>query len=219
MTEEPTWETAETELQPNGYDLQGTLLEICSCHSPCPCFIGEDPDGGKCDGVLAFKLAQGQVGDQDVSGLTVVNIAQIPGNALAGGWRSVLVIDDGATEAQHEALLQAFSGQLGGPLADMAGLVGEVVAVERAPITHSTDQVKGGLQVGGIVDAEVRPIQSAPDGSTATLYGSAFATVEGAPAYLGKSTKYRVDLRQHGMTWSFDGHNATQTAWHMEHRP
>jgi hypothetical protein len=39
-----------------------------------------------------------------------------------------------ATSAQQEALLAAFTGKEGGPLADLAGLIGEVVAVERAPI-------------------------------------------------------------------------------------
>lgn len=202
-----------------GYSLEGTLLEICSCGSPCPCFIGEDPDGGKCFGVIAFHLDQGRIGDTDVSGLTVVNVAQIPGNALAGGWRSVMLVDDQATDAQYEALLDAFSGKLGGGLADLAGLVGELVAVERAPVTHAVDKVDGRLRVDGIIEADLQPIQSSPDGSTATLHGSAFATVEGAPAYLGKSSRYRVDLPRHGMNWSYDGQNSIQTAWKMEHQP
>ena len=28
------------------YELEGTLLEACSCGVLCPCWIGEDPDGG-----------------------------------------------------------------------------------------------------------------------------------------------------------------------------
>ncbi|WP_425429215.1 DUF1326 domain-containing protein [Ectothiorhodospira marina] len=36
------------------------------------------------------------------------NVAHIPGNALAGGWRSVLIIDDQATDHQHNALVSAF---------------------------------------------------------------------------------------------------------------
>jgi hypothetical protein len=31
------------------YELEGTLLEACSCGVLCPCWIGEDPDGGACD--------------------------------------------------------------------------------------------------------------------------------------------------------------------------
>ncbi|MCC5811022.1 MAG: DUF1326 domain-containing protein [Ectothiorhodospiraceae bacterium] len=202
-----------------GYSLNGTLLEICSCATPCPCFIGEDPDGGECFGVIAFHLEDGWIGDQDVSGLTVINVAHIPGNALAGSWRVVLLVDDKATQAQEQALLKAFSGELGGPLGDLAGLVGEVVSVERAPIRHAARHVEGSLRVEGVIDAELQPIQSSPDGSTATMHNSAFTTVKGAPAYIGKTTKYRVNLPEHGMVWSFDGRNTIQTAWQMEHRP
>jgi hypothetical protein len=29
-----------------GYELEGSLLEVCTCNVLCPCWIGEDPDGG-----------------------------------------------------------------------------------------------------------------------------------------------------------------------------
>ncbi len=57
----------------------------------------------------------------------------IPGNVLAGNWTAVVYVDDQATKTQEEALLKVFTGQLGGAIADIAGLIGEVVAVERAP--------------------------------------------------------------------------------------
>ncbi|MFW5678715.1 MAG: DUF1326 domain-containing protein [Pseudomonadota bacterium] len=202
-----------------GYVLDGTLLEICSCNTPCPCFIGEDPDGGECFGVIAFRLDKGTIGEVDVSGLTLVNVAHIPGNALAGNWRLVLLVDDRASETQQAALLAAFGGDLGGPLADMAGLIGELVAVERASIRHETDRAEGSLVADGMIEADLTPIRSAPDGSTAKILDSAFSTVKDAPAYIGKSTRYRVNLPQHGMTWSYDGRNTIQTAWRMEHRP
>ncbi len=201
------------------YHLEGTMLEICSCAASCPCFIGEDPDGNECFGVIAFNLEQGEARGIDVSGLTLVNVAHIPGNALAGNWRSVLLVDSKANDAQYEALLDAFGGKLGGPLADMASLVGELVAVERVPITHEAEHAEGRLQAGEFLDAEFGPIQSSPDGTTATLNDSAFTTVKGAPAYLGKSRRYRVNLPQYDMSWSYDGHNTIQTAWMMEHQP
>lgn len=44
-------------------------------------------------GLIAFHLERGEARGVDVSGLTLVNVAHIPGNAPAGGWRSVLLID------------------------------------------------------------------------------------------------------------------------------
>ncbi|MDH4012188.1 MAG: hypothetical protein OEU55_15805 [Desulfobacterales bacterium] len=28
------------------YRLEGKLLEVCTCNAICPCWVGEDPDGG-----------------------------------------------------------------------------------------------------------------------------------------------------------------------------
>ncbi len=89
------------------YVLDGTLLEACSCGGPCPCWVGDDPDGGRCDSVNAYHIDRGQVGGVDVSNLSFVQVNQIPGNVLAGNWRAVFYIDDKATPAQQEAILNA----------------------------------------------------------------------------------------------------------------
>ena len=107
------------------YQLQGTLLEACSCGVLCPCWIGEDPDGGTCDAFVAYHFDKGEIDGVDVSGLNVVNIVHIPGNVLTpGSWQLVMFLDAAASERQRDAIVAAYSGKLGGPLADLAGLVG-----------------------------------------------------------------------------------------------
>src|ERR671935_2684703 len=118
-----------------GYQLEGTLLEVCSCDVLCPCWIGEDPDLGKCDSIVAYNLDKGTIRGVDVSGLTLVSAVNIPGNILEGNWRQLVFVDDRASDEQAEAMLDAFSGKLGGPLADLAQLIGERVAVARGPIS------------------------------------------------------------------------------------
>ena len=54
---------------------------------------------------------------------------------LAGNWKQAVFVDDRATDEQEQALLAAFGGALGGPLGDLAQLVGERLAVA-APISH-----------------------------------------------------------------------------------
>ena len=130
------------------YVLDGTLLEACSCGGPCPCWVGDDPDGGRCDSVNAYHIDRGQVGGVDVSHLSFVQVNQIPGNVLAGNWRAIFYIDDKGTPAQQEAILNVFGGKLGGPLADVASLVGERVAVHFVPIEHRVEGGKGTLRVG-----------------------------------------------------------------------
>jgi hypothetical protein len=155
-----------------------------------------------------------------VSGLSLVGVAHIPGNVLEGNWRQVVYVDDAASEEQSEALLAAFSGQLGGPLADLAELVGERVAIERASIKHELSGGAGKLTVGTNGDskvyAEMHPYVG-PDGSTTTLNNSVFSTVPGSPAWIGKASLHRVDLPRYGMSWEYDGKNAIQSEWKIEY--
>ena len=55
-----------------GYQVKGQLLEVCTCNILCPCWVGEDPDSGTCDGVLAWHYDEGHINGVDVAGRTFV---------------------------------------------------------------------------------------------------------------------------------------------------
>src|SRR3712207_3356181 len=87
------------------YDLEGSLLEVCTCETLCPCWIGEDPDGGTCQSVLTYHFDRGTIRGVDVSGLTIAAAVFIPGNILEGNFRQVLFIDDEASDEQAEVMV------------------------------------------------------------------------------------------------------------------
>lgn len=89
------------------YHLEGRIPEVCDCNVLRPCWIGEDPDNGTCDAVLAYRIDKGTIEGVDVSGLTIANIAFIPGNILEGNLKTALFVDENASEAQENALLRA----------------------------------------------------------------------------------------------------------------
>jgi len=60
------------------YDLEGTLLEACSCGVLCPCWVGSDPDGGTCDSFNAYHFDRGTIRGVDVGGLSFINVCHIP---------------------------------------------------------------------------------------------------------------------------------------------
>src|SRR5215469_5149175 len=142
------------------YHLEGRLLEVCDCRVLCPCWIGEDPDNGTCDAI----------------------VAHLPGNILAGNWRIAVYIDDKASDKQMDALLHVYTGKAGGPIADIAKLVGEVVAVERVPITFDVDKGRGTIKIGDTQYAELEPYEGAT-GAKTTLTDTIFSTVPGAPVF------------------------------------
>ena len=47
------------------YHFEGRLPEVCDCRGLCPCWIGEDPDNGTCDLVLAYHFDAGAVDGVD----------------------------------------------------------------------------------------------------------------------------------------------------------
>lgn len=152
----------------------------------------------------------------DVSDLTVVLVAYIPGNVLAGNWDVVVLVDERATPEQRDALLAAFSGQLGGPISDWAGLIGTVKGVEYVAISHQVEGGVGRLVVGDVLESEMAPFRSA-EGSVTTLRDSIFSTVPGAPAWASKASVHRLSLPAYGWEWEFEGRNAIQADWKMEH--
>ena len=191
------------------YQLEGSLLEVCTCNTLCPCWVGEDPDGGICEGVLAWHVNEGTINGTDVAGRTLALLAHIPGNILEGNWRVVVYVDDGASDEQQAALLDVWTGKLGGPVADLAQLVGEVLAVERAPIKFRVEGARGTLAIGDAIHAQLQPFQGATGESTA-LHDSIFTTIPGSPAFVGKAESYKVGVPEHGFEIDLKDHNAVQ---------
>ena len=175
----------------------------------CPCWVGEDPDGGTCDALVAWHVDKGTVNGVDVSGLTLSMSAHIPGNILKGNWRVVVFVDDKASPKQQDALLNVWTGKLGGPVADLAKLVGKVEAVRRAPITFGIKGGKGKVKVGQWMEAELAPFAGAKGGTT-TLSDSVFTTIPGSPAYVAKASSYTNNVPELGLKINIKNHNAIQ---------
>jgi len=197
------------------YHLKGDLLEVCDCNTLCPCWIGEDPDNGTCQSALAYRIESGDIDGVDVSGLNFGVAVFIPGNVLQGNWRTVRYVDDRATPAQEAALLKLFRGELGGPVAELAKLVGEEVAVRRAPISFTVVEGKGKLKIGEAVSADMEPYRG-PNGEPTRLVDSIFSTIPGSPAYVAKASRFHLHQPEIGVKLDITNHNAIQGLFEMQ---
>ncbi len=197
------------------YHLEGRLLEVCNCRVLCPCWIGEDPDYGTCDTVIAWRFDKGTINGVDVAGRTIAVIAHVPGNILQGNWRAAVYLDDKVTPQQEEAILGVYTGKLGGPVADLVKLIAEVVSVEKVPITFTVEGGRGTIQLGDAGYAELEPYTSA-SGKTTTLTDTVFSTVPGAPVFVGKSPHYRAKNAKLGIDLDMSGHNALQSTFRFD---
>jgi len=194
------------------YRLEGRLLEVCNCKVLCPCWIGEDPDNGTCDTIVAWHFDKGTIDGVDVAGTTVAVVAHVPGNILKGNWRAAVYVSDKASAKQEEALLKVYTGKLGGPVADLVKLIGEVVSVEKVPITFDVKGGRGTIKIGDVAYAELEPYQGATGGQT-TLSDTIFSTVPGAPVFVGKAPRYRSKNKKLGIDLDIKNHNALQSVF------
>jgi hypothetical protein len=75
-----------------------------------------------------------------------------------GNWKLGMFVDENGTDEQAEKLTAVFGGQLGGPIAGLAPLVGEMLGVERAPIEVVDDGVRHSVKIGDAIDFEIADI-------------------------------------------------------------
>jgi hypothetical protein len=142
------------------WQLSGSYAETCSCELMCPCNLSFDHGAtyDYCRATLAFDIQEGEIEGTDIAGLGVVVIIDTPKVMTDGNWKLGMFVDERASDEQMDKLGKVFGGQLGGPMAALAGLVGEVVGVERAPIDFQHDGLRHAVRAGDAIDFEVQDI-------------------------------------------------------------
>jgi hypothetical protein len=197
------------------YHLEGQMLEVCDCRVLCPCWIGEDPDNGTCESMLAYQIDKGTIDGMDVSGHTVAVVAHIPGNALKGDYRAAIYVDDRTSPEQEKALLDVYTGKQGGPAVELSSMFGEVVSVRRVPITYAVDQGRGTLKIADVGFADMVPYLG-PNGAITTLSDTIYSTIPGAPVFVSKATRFVSKDPLLGHDFDISGFNALQTTFVLD---
>lgn len=142
------------------WSISGNYAETCSCELMCPCNLTFDHGAtyDYCRATLAFEITNGDIEGTDVAGTKVVAIIDTPKVMTEGNWGLGMFIDEGASDEQAEKLAQVFGGQLGGPMAGLAPLVGEMRGVERARIELVNDGLRHSVRAGDAIDFEIEDI-------------------------------------------------------------
>jgi hypothetical protein len=115
----------------------------------------------------------------------------VPANLTAGNWTVGLVIDEGASDEQAQALERIISGQEGGPFAEFVPMIGEVQPLRRASVTFSEGDAPSG-SVEGETQIQFEPSRG-PDGTPTTVTNAplAFAPSVGIGKGSGKGQSIR----------------------------
>jgi len=142
------------------WSIEGTYFETCSCELMCPCNLSFDHGAtyDYCRVTLVFDIREGEIEGTEVGGRTLAVIADTPKVMTEGNWRLGMFVDEGASDEQMEKLTAVFGGQLGGPMAALAPLIGKVLGVERAPIEVVEEGLTHSVRIGDAIDFEVEDI-------------------------------------------------------------
>ncbi|MDA2809777.1 DUF1326 domain-containing protein [Nocardiopsis sp. RSe5-2] len=133
------------------WHLRGEWFDVCSCSLPCPCTFAQAPTGGACLFTLAWQVHEGHYGGTDLSGLGVVALGQFQGNMWIDDPDALMTlmfyIDAKGGPAQRQALERIFTGKEGGWPGTFGSLIGELRAVEHAPIDFRAEADLSSWQV------------------------------------------------------------------------
>lgn len=140
------------------WEVEGSYFENCNCVFACPCSVTSfvmPATQDRCNVVIVYHIARGEIDGTNVGGHTVAVVADTPGQMTNGNWRVGLIIDDKASKEEVEKLAGVFSGQMGGPMGNLAPLIGEVLGVEQHPIEFKESGHRHHVKIGRDIEIEV----------------------------------------------------------------
>jgi hypothetical protein len=196
--------------------LEGAYTENCNCEVVCPCVasaFAAPATYDRCTAMFAWHIESGEVDGTDVSDLNVVLVLDTPRQMLEGNWRVGMFMDDRASEEQAEKLGGIFSGQMGGPLANLVPLISENLGMEVASIEYIDDGLRHRVRVGDAIDVEIEDLVSPldPDGPLPKL------TQTRHPANSDMTPARSLSARVQGLGIDFSGEGksgmSTRFSW------
>lgn len=155
------------------WHIEGQYMETCNCAFICPCIgsnLTAQPTEGDCKAAVAMKIDKGEKDGVSLDGLAFIVLIYAPGAMADGNMTVGLIVDENADDAQTDAIGEITSGGIGGPMAALAPLVGEMAGVEKRPISFEVEGMNYAVKAGNLIDQAVVGVPS--------------AVAEGEPVYL-----------------------------------
>ena len=159
--------------------IRGTYFESCNCDAICPCRRIDGAPGGRsthgvCMGVLSWLIAQGAVGDIDLSGLPVAIACRYSDDEPGSPWTWALYLDARASDDQRNALEGIFTGRLGGEALEhfpWAWKESKLIAVRNVDIDVDHSRRRQLLRVRDLVTVRIRDRHQGAETVTCVIPG------------------------------------------------
>lgn len=155
------------------WKISGQYYETCSCDFLCPCMPGQlqvRPTKGSCTFAMAFQIERGRYDSVPLDGLGFVILGMTPEAMGKGNWTVGVLVDDRASAEQYDAIKAIASGEAGGPIAALSGLVGSFAGVESTPIRFNRDGRNWSVTIPGHLDMAAEGVMGLDPNATEPIY-------------------------------------------------
>ena len=198
---------ARRKMRPTEWKIKGELFLNCSCDVFCPCVVSlgkHPPTEGHCHAWMAIAIDEGHFEGEDMSGLNVGLLVEIPGRMAEGDWRVAAYIDERATQKAYNGLLKILSGEAGGTTGLFTFLVSTILGAERAPVEIIRDGNRRVLNIGRYINGEIKLMEGASPDHPVMVTNSKYWMGPDIIAAQGVKSK----VRDYGRVWDFGGKSA-----------
>lgn len=93
------------------WEMEGEEFGNCNCDYGCPCQFNALPTHGSCEAVVSLQINRGHFGDITLDGLRVAMVVWWPGPVHEGNGKMQVIVDDQASDAQRDAIVQILHGE------------------------------------------------------------------------------------------------------------
>ena len=195
------------QMSPTEWAIKGELFMNCSCEVFCPCVVSlgkHPPTEGDCKAWMAIIIDEGHFEGEDLSGLQIGLMVEIPGRMAEGNWKVAAYVDERASGKAYNGILQIFSGAAGGTTGLFTMLVSEIIGAERAPVQIERDGNRRRITIGRKIQGEIEAITGASPDHPVMITNSKYWMGPDIVAARGLKSK----VRDYGRVWDFGGKSA-----------
>ena len=195
------------QMSPTEWAIKGELFMNCSCDVFCPCVVSlgkHPPTEGDCKAWMAIIIDEGHFEGEDLSGLQIGLMVEIPGRMAEGNWKVAAYVDERASGKAYNGILQIFSGAAGGTTGLFTMLVSEIIGAERAPVQIERDGNRRRITIGRKIQGEIEAITGASPDQPVMITNSKYWMGPDIVAARGLKSK----VRDYGRIWDFGGKSA-----------
>ena len=186
------------------WSIKGELFLNCSCDVFCPCVVSlgkHQPTEGHCFAWMAVRIDSGAFGAADLSGLNIGLFVEIPGRMGEGGWKVGVYVDERASDAAYDGILQIFSGKAGGTTGLLGMLTSEILGVEKTSVIIETKGNNRKIVVGKKIQGEIEAVIGGDNKTPVMVKNTKYWMGPDVTVAEGKHSR----VRAFGRVWNFDG--------------